>query len=156
MTKSILEGKEILAVDDNPKFLQVLEKEILEACPKCIFHKATSYIRAVEMMVCLTYDLVVLDIMGVRGFDLLNLAVMRNFPVTVLASNPLNPDALKRSIEVGARAYIPKSQTEEFVPFLEDALSSRYVLGWKRFLKKMKEFFGPPLDLNSEIRNPVS
>jgi hypothetical protein len=33
MTKSILDGKNILAVDDEPDVLSVLEEEILGACP---------------------------------------------------------------------------------------------------------------------------
>jgi len=81
MPRSIFEGKQILAVDHDSGILQVLEEKILEACPNCRFHKAITYIQAVEMMLSLTYDLVLLDIRGVRGSDLLNLAVRRNFPV---------------------------------------------------------------------------
>ena len=35
MKESILNGKSILAVDDEPDVLEVLEGEIQEACPKC-------------------------------------------------------------------------------------------------------------------------
>lgn len=99
MTRCIFEEKQILAVADDPGILQVLEEEILEVCPNCRFHKATTYNQAVEMMLSLTYDLVLLDIRGVRGSDLLNLAVTRNFPAvnfpTVMpVSHSLNPDAL--------------------------------------------------------------
>jgi CheY-like chemotaxis protein len=141
MTESILDGKRILAVDDEPDVLAVLEEEILGACPKAIFDKATTYEEAVERMASWTYDIVILDIMGVRGFDLLELAVNRNFPVVMLTAHALSPQALKRSIEMKARAYLPKESLGEVVPFLEDVLKYEYLPGWKRLLKRLEGFF---------------
>ena len=42
MSPSILNGKTILAVDDEADVLSVLEEEILGAAPKCKFEKATT------------------------------------------------------------------------------------------------------------------
>jgi CheY-like chemotaxis protein len=117
MKESILNGKRILAVDDEEDVLTVLEEEILGSCPDCKFDKATTYEGAVEKMASWTYDAVILDIMGVRGFDLLELAVNRNFPVVMLTAHALTPDALKRSFEMKARAYLPKEKLGEIVPF---------------------------------------
>ncbi len=141
MARSILNGKSILAVDDEPDVLTVLDEEIREACPDGRFDKATTYEDAVAKMISLTYDLVILDIMGVRGFDLLDLAVTRNFPVVMLTAHALTPDALKRSLERGARAYLPKEKLGEIVPFLEDVLRYENLPGWKRLLEKMEGFF---------------
>ena len=141
MARSILNGKSILAVDDEPDVLTVLEDEVREACPDSRFDKASTYEQAVERMISLTYDLVILDIMGVRGFDLLELAVSRNFPVVMLTAHALTPDALKRSFEMGARAYLPKEKLGEIVPFLEDVLRYENLPGWKRLLEKMEGFF---------------
>ena len=141
MRESILNGKRILAVDDELDILSVLEEEILQAAPKCQFDKAGSYEEAVEKMASWTYDMVVLDIMGVRGFDLLELAVNRNFPVAMLTAHALTPEALKRSFEMKARAYLPKEKLGEIVPFLEDVLTYEYLPGWKRLLKKLEGFF---------------
>jgi CheY-like chemotaxis protein len=79
MAESILKGKMVLAVDDEPDVLTLLEEEIKEACPDCFFDKVTSYKEAVERLASWTYDLVILDIMGVRGFDFLKNAVVRIF-----------------------------------------------------------------------------
>ena len=141
MTKSILNGKRILAVDDEPDVLAVLEEEILAACPDSVLEKATTYNEAVEKMMSLTYDVIILDIMGVRGFDLLELAVSRNFPVAMLTSHALTPEAMKRSFELKARAYLPKEKLGEIVPFLEDVLKYEYLPGWRILLDKLKEFF---------------
>ncbi|MGZ3538558.1 MAG: response regulator [Thermodesulfobacteriota bacterium] len=141
MAESILNGKLILAVDDEPDVLSVLEDEIREASPDGRFDKSTTYEDAVAKMISLTYDLVILDIMGVRGFDLLELAVTRNLPVVMLTAHALTPEALKRSYEMGARAYLPKEKLGEVVPFLEDVLRYEYLPGWRRLLEKMEGFF---------------
>jgi DNA-binding response OmpR family regulator len=138
---SILDGKRILAVDDEPDVLEVLKDEILQASPTCKIDKATTYKEANEMMASWTYDLVILDIMGVRGFDLLKRAVIRNFPVAMLTAHALTPEALKRSIELKARSYLPKEKLGEIVPFLEDVLTCEYGPGWKRLFGKLKGFF---------------
>ncbi len=141
MAESILNNKMILAVDDEPDVLTVLEEEISDAAPKCRFDKATTYQEAVERMISFTYDVVILDIMGVRGFDLLELAVSRNFPVVMLTAHALTPEALKRSFEMKARAYLPKEKLGEIVPFLEDVLKYEYLPGWKLLFEKLKGFF---------------
>ena len=70
MEESILDGKRILAVDDEPDVLNVLEEEITMGCRDCKVEKATTYEAAAEKLKSQKYDLVILDIMGVRGFDL--------------------------------------------------------------------------------------
>ena len=42
MVESILNGKAILAVDDEPHVLSTLEEEILTAAPKCKFGEKNS------------------------------------------------------------------------------------------------------------------
>ncbi len=51
----------------------MLQNEILSDTPDCRVDKAESHEMAVELLGSWTYDLVILDIMGVRGFDLLKL-----------------------------------------------------------------------------------
>ena len=141
MKESILSGRKILAVDDEPDILVVLEEEIEAACPNCKFDKATTYEEATQKLKSQTYDLVILDIMGVQGFDLLALAVSLNSKVAMLTAYALSPEALKRSFEMRAMAYLPKEKLGEIVPFLEDVLKYEYLPGWKRLLEKLKGFF---------------
>ena len=141
MAESILNGKAILVVDDEPDVLSVLEEEILGAAPKCKFEKAATYEEAAKKLESQTYDVVILDIMGVRGFDLLDLAVRKNFRVAMLTAHALTPEALRRSFEMKARAYLPKEKLGEIVPFLEDILKYEYLPGWKRLMKKLEGYF---------------
>jgi CheY-like chemotaxis protein len=141
MKKSILDGKKILLVDDEPDVLFVLEEEIKMACPSCKIDQTTSYQDAVKRLDTQTYDLVVLDIMGVQGFDLLERAVKSNLKVAMLTAHALTPEALKRSFEMRARAYLPKEKIGQIVPFLEDVLTYEYLPGWKRQFEKLEGFF---------------
>jgi DNA-binding NtrC family response regulator len=141
MKKSILDGKRILAVDDEPDVLMVLEDELMAAAPNCKYEKAAKFEVAADKLKSETYDVVILDIMGVRGFDLLELAVNRNLKVAMLTAHALNPEALKRSFEMKARAYLPKEKLGDIVPFLEDVLTYEYLPGWKRLFAKLEGFF---------------
>jgi CheY-like chemotaxis protein len=141
MTKSILNGKRILAVDDEPDILKILEEEILETSPECKLDNATAFETAVKMLESTNYDVIILDIMGVRGFDLLDLAVKKKFRAVMLTGHALSPEALKKSVELGARAYLPKEKLGEIVPFLEDVLKYDYLPGWGRMMKTLDEYF---------------
>jgi CheY-like chemotaxis protein len=141
MKESILNGKRVLAVDDEPDILEILEEEILGYSPNTVLEKATTYDEAAKKLESQNYDVVVLDIMGVRGFDLLDQAVKRKFQVTMLTAHALTPEALKRSFEMGARAYLPKEKLGEIVPFLEDVLKYEYLPGWKRPFEKLEGYF---------------
>lgn len=141
MAESGLKNKKILAVDDEPDVLETLEEVILPGCPDCTIDKATSYEGAAELLKSKDYDIVILDIMGVRGFDLLEIAVSRKFKVAMLTAHALSPEALKKSHDLGARAYLPKEKLAEIVPFLEDMLQYEYKSGWKRLLEKLENYF---------------
>src|SRR5512139_3024705 len=142
MAESILNGKCILAVDDEPDVLDVLEEEISGYAPTCKIEKAFTYQEASDKLESQKYDVVILDIMGVRGFDILDQAVKRKFPAAMLTGHSLNPASLKRSIEMGALAYLPKEKLGEIVPFLEDILeSSDGSTAWGRLMNKLEGYF---------------
>jgi CheY-like chemotaxis protein len=141
MSNSILDQKKILAVDDEPDILNVLEEEITSNCSDCVFDKATSYDEAVKLLQSKNYDLIVLDIMGVRGFDLLDITVKKHLKAVMLTAHALSPENLKRAHDMGARAYLPKQKLGEIVPFLEDALKYEFEPGWKRVYEAFRDTF---------------
>ena len=65
--ESKLQGINLLIVDDEPDILSVLEEEIKDACPNCRVIKAETYEWAMDLLNSTPYDLVILDIMGVRA-----------------------------------------------------------------------------------------
>jgi CheY-like chemotaxis protein len=144
MAHSVLDDKWILAVDDEPDVLEVLKEEILSAAPTCHFDTATTFEEASELLVLWSYNLVILDITGVHGFDLLRNLSVREYPLptVMLTAHAFSPDALKKSIELGARAYLPKERLGAVVPFLVDVLTYEYGPVWKRLLKDVEGVIG--------------
>jgi DNA-binding NtrC family response regulator len=140
MKKTLLKGKDILAVDDEPDVLEILDEELAEYGVR--LDTASSYEEASHKIMSYTYDLVVLDIMGVRGFDLLEMAVAKKFPVVMLTAHAVSPESLKKSIELGARAYLLKDQLPTVAAFVEDVLELSYRFGWRRSLEKLGGYFG--------------
>jgi DNA-binding NtrC family response regulator len=141
MTESILNHKKLLIVDDESDVLEVIEEEILQSCPDAKIDKASNFETAAELLKSQDYDLVILDIMGVQGFDLLEIAVDRGFKVAIVTAHDLNTEALKKAHDMGARAYIPKDKIGALVPFLEDIWLSGYMEGWKGLMSKLEKFF---------------
>ncbi|MBW1705767.1 MAG: response regulator [Deltaproteobacteria bacterium] len=140
MVESILNNKRILAVDDEPDVLETLEEQ-LDGFDGLIFDRAIDYDTGYQLIRSWTYDLVILDIMGVRGFDLLNASVALGFPTVMLTAHALSVDALRTSIKMGAMAYIPKEKMFEIATFLEDVLTLEHRPGWRRLFERLGGFF---------------
>lgn len=140
MTKSVLKGKRILAVDDEPDILEVLRDE-LELLGVEV-DTAGSFEDAIQKMHSLTYDLAILDIMGVRGFELLQYARLKGIPAVMLTAHALTIESLRKAIDLGARAYLPKTEMTDIAPFLEDVLTLSYQAAWKSLFSKLGGVFG--------------
>ncbi|MFH1116204.1 MAG: response regulator [Pseudomonadota bacterium] len=139
-SSKILQDKLILAVDDEEDVLDIIEEELSEYA-NVTLHTSTTFEQAQQYLVSYTYDLVILDIMGVRGFDLLQIADSAGFPVVMLTAHAFTPEALKKSIELGARAYLPKEKLGSLVPFLEDVLKLNYHSVWSKALDQVGTLF---------------
>ena len=141
MAESILNRKKLLIVDDEPDIIMVVEQEILQCCPDSTIDTASNYENAAEFLKAKDYDLVILDIMGVHGFDLLEIAVTRKFKVAMLTAHALSPSALKKSHDLGAMAYLPKDKLGELVPLLESILQNDYKTEWGELMGKLDNYF---------------
>lgn len=108
--------KRILAVDDEPEILEVLEDVLHE----CSVDTARDYETALKLMDQGDYDLVILDIMGVRGMDLLDYAVERNFHAVMLTAHALDPSTVMESMMRGAVSFMPKEDIYRLDALLED------------------------------------
>jgi DNA-binding response OmpR family regulator len=141
MAESILNRKKLLIVDEEPDVLAIVEEEILTSCPGAKIDKANNYESAAELLKSEEYDIVVLDIMDVCGFELLEIAVGRNFKVAVLTAHVLNSEALEKSHDMGAMAYLPKEKLSELLSFLEDVMRYDFRSCWKRLLDKLEKYY---------------
>ena len=118
---SFLDGKKILVVDDEPDILEVL-KDLLSMCDVVT---SSSFDDAKEQLESQDFDIAILDIMGVGGYELLEIARKRNIPAAMLTAHALTPENLVRSIKEGAGSYIPKDEITRIADFLTDVLKAR-------------------------------
>jgi CheY-like chemotaxis protein len=138
-TEYSLKNKRLLIVDDEPDILETL----VELLDMCVVDTAPSYETALTFLEKNTYDAAIFDIMGVRGLDLLKVAVTRNIPALMLTAHALNPDALVQSIRAGARAYVSKDEMANIQTYLLDLLEAREGAVHKRskWFFRLKPFF---------------
>ena len=109
MKESNLNNKRILAVDDEPDVLETL-KEQLEDFDGLVFDTAQDYETGYHLLRSWTYDVVVLDIMGVRGFDLLNAARALGYPAVMLTAHAMTPESLKNPLNWGPGPLFPRKR----------------------------------------------
>jgi len=118
--KKILKGKRILIVDDEEDILDFLT-ELLDMCK---VDRASSFEEAKKLLESNYYHAAVLDIMGVRGYELLEVANKREIPALMLTAHALSQDNLKKSFQKGAAYYVPKDEIARVDVFLADILDA--------------------------------
>ncbi len=137
--QSLLDGKHILAVDDEADILET----IIDILDMADVDTARDYAGAVEKLRSGRYDLAILDIMGVDGLSLLEATVARGIPTVMLTAHAITPDALMASIRKGAIAYLPKETLVELDDFLDDLLSAQAAgePPWKLLFDRLGSYF---------------
>ncbi|MEW6669690.1 MAG: response regulator [Thermodesulfobacteriota bacterium] len=142
---SALEGKRVLIVDDEPDVLAVLE-ELLSMCRVV---KATSFEEGVRQLETQYFDFAILDIMGVNGYKLLEIASEKKVTPVMLTAHALTPQDTVKSFKGGAASYVPKDEIANIVTFLEDILEARErgKSLWWRWMDRLEKYyerkFGP-------------
>jgi CheY-like chemotaxis protein len=134
---SPLKDKFILVVDDEPDVLETVKEEL----DMCLIRTATDYETAMQYLAGFTFDIVILDIMGVNGFELLKDAVSRGFPTVMLTAHALSPESLKKSIKLGAVSFLPKEKIPELRSFLEDVVTGGGKPVWYKLFDKLGSYF---------------
>jgi CheY-like chemotaxis protein len=136
--ESPLKGKTILVVDDEPDVLTTVA-EILDMCR---VDRASDFETGLQLIMKNKYDAVILDIMGVNGFELLKNAVLRDFPAVMLTAHAVTPEALKKSIEFGAVSFMPKEMMPDLKELIEELVQGGGKrLWWLKSLQKTAPYF---------------
>ncbi|MFZ0448937.1 MAG: universal stress protein [Desulfatiglandaceae bacterium] len=118
--RNLLDGKRILIVDDEPDILETLE----ELLPMCEVAKASSSGEAKDLLEGQSFDMAILDIMGVNGFELLKLAKARNILAVMLTAHALSPETTAQAYKEGAASYVPKEKLRNIAVYLNDVLEA--------------------------------
>ncbi|MDZ7698323.1 MAG: TRAP transporter small permease subunit [Deltaproteobacteria bacterium] len=106
------------------------------------------------------YDAVILDIMGVRGLDLLKLSIENDYPTIMLTAHALTPEALNDSMKSGAVSFVPKERMEDIELYVEDALTMGRDEARLQFYRRLGDFFerkfGPDWDKKKALLAGIS
>ena len=121
MTNDLLEGKRILIVDDEVDVLETLE----ELLSMCTLVEASTFEEAERHLEQEPFDIAILDIMGVDGYKLLEIANEKKIPAVMLTAHALSVDDTVKSFKGGAASYVPKEEMIHIATFLEDVLVAR-------------------------------
>lgn len=117
----LLNGKKILIVDDERDVLD----QLVELLDICRLDTASSFEEGKRLLESETYDIAVLDIMGVQGFELLKIANEHKIPALMLTAHALSEESLKESAEKGASYYAPKEEMNKIDLFVADVLEAK-------------------------------
>ena len=143
--EKVLRGKRILIVDDEQDILDFLT-ELLEICK---VDRASSFEEGKALLESNYYHAAVLDIMGVRGYELLEIAKKREIPALMLTAHALSQDNMKKSFEKGAAYYVPKDEIGKVDIYLADILEAmdKKKNVWAKWYERLSGFcdrrFGP-------------
>ena len=142
----LLKGKKILIVDDEPDVLD----QLIELLDMCRIDTASSFEEGKRLLEADPYDIAILDIMGVKGFELLEIAKKQKIPALMLTAHGLSEESLKKSAEEGASYYAPKEKMHEIDLFVADVLGAidENKSPWAKWFERLagfydKRFHGP-------------
>jgi CheY-like chemotaxis protein len=148
-SSKILRDKVVLVVDDEVDITDTLA-EILDMC---LVRKANDYETARQLLLGYTFDVVILDIMGVNGFELLKLSVKRGFPTVMLTAYALSPESLQKSIQLGAVSFLPKEKIAEIDEFIADVVLKGGQPVWGKLFDKLGDIFNQRFGPDWKQRN---
>jgi DNA-binding response OmpR family regulator len=139
MKTNWLTHKRVLIVDDEPDVLETLE----ELLPMCDVVKAFSFGEAKDLLETQYFDIAILDIMGVDGYKLLDIANKKKVMAVMLTAHALSPEDTVKSYEEGAAYYVPKEKMSEITNYLNDILEAKEQGKnfWWRWLDRFEVYF---------------
>ena len=114
--QDLLEGKRILIVDDEPDVLDTVS-DLLDMCKVT---RASSFKEAKDLLENQYFDMAILDIMGVEGYELLDICNQKRVIGVMLTAYAMTPEDIKKSYENGAASFVPKEKiADSLVAFAE-------------------------------------
>ena len=137
--KKVILGKKVLIVDDEKDVLEVLT-DLLELCK---VDRASSFEEAKQLLNSNEYHAVVLDIMGVKGFELLEIANARGIPALILTAHALSEESLTTAAKSGAAYFVPKEEMVKIPMFVADVIDAKDKgkNPWVRWYERLGSFF---------------
>jgi len=143
--KDRVTGKRVLIVDDESDVLDALA----DLLSMCNVTRASTFEQAKEQLENHPFDIAILDIMGVDGYELLEIAIKKRVIALMVTAHALSPEHTVTSFRKGAAFFVPKEEMGKIEIFLNDVLEAKeegHNL-WGRWLDRLDGYyvkrFGP-------------
>ncbi len=151
----ILKGKRILVVDDELDVLETVREQLTD----CDVTTARTFQDAVQLIHSQTFDLVILDIMGVDGFTLLEECRKEKLHAAMLTAHAITTESINKSLKLGAVSFLPKEELARLPELVAEILSelAEGKAHWKKLFVRLGPFFKERLGLTwDDLEKPPS
>ncbi|MBN2033644.1 MAG: response regulator [Deltaproteobacteria bacterium] len=137
--QEMIRGKRLLIVDDEQDVLDSLAA-LLEMCK---IDAALSFEQGKKFLEDNYYDVAILDIMGVKGFELLEIAKKQGVPALMLTAHGLSEENLRKSAAEGASYYAPKEHIADIATFVADVLEAadKNKSPWIKWFERLSGYY---------------
>jgi DNA-binding NtrC family response regulator len=137
--REYIRGKRILIVDDEQLVLDSLAA-LLDICK---IDTALTFEEGKRQLEENDYDMAILDIMGVQGFELLAVAKGRGIPALMLTAHGLSEENLRKSAANGASYYVPKEEMANIATFVADVLEAfdKKKSPWIKWFERLGSYY---------------
>ncbi len=146
--QSVLEHKKLLAVDDEADILEVIKEQF----PSTVVITAQTFESALKLINEDKFDLVILDIMGVNGFELLNACRARYLPAAMLTARAINVESINAAIREGAVSFLPKEELGKLPELVAEILREleQGRTHWTKLFERFGSYFKDKLGVTWE------
>jgi DNA-binding NtrC family response regulator len=137
--EKIIKGKKILIVDDEEDVLE----ELIELLDMCKIDTAATFEEGKTRLEEGNYDVAILDIMGVKGFELLEISKKQKIPALMLTAHALTEESLKRSAKDGAAYFAAKEKMQDIHLFVADVIEAneKKTNSWVKWFDRFASFY---------------
>jgi CheY-like chemotaxis protein len=139
MDLKILEGKRILVVDDEPDIREIVSELLIPSQVVTV----GDFDEALKRITSESFDLVILDIMGVNGFALLEACRSNRLPAAMLSAHAVNLHSLNVAVKLGAVSFLPKEEIHRLPELIAEILQDleQGQTHWAKLFKRLGPYF---------------
>lgn len=144
--QTVLDKKRLLAVDDEPDVLDIIKEQF----PDSIVTTAQDFETALRFINEDEFDLVILDIMGVNGFELLKACRVKQQPAAMLTARAVDVESINKAMRGGAVSFLPKEELQR-LPDLVTEILTEMAEGrthWAKLFDRFGTFFKEKLGVS--------
>jgi DNA-binding response OmpR family regulator len=109
----------------------------------CDLVKASTFDEAKKLLETQPFDITILDIMGVKGYVLLEISNEKKVIAVMLTAHAMTPDNVLKSYNQGAASFVPKEKMANIAVFLNDILEAQEKGKslWWRWYDRLADYF---------------